>query len=376
MQTLLWTCVMLLGADSRQISNGTNLTGNDWSTHESSSQDVLHPKSGRIMGTRTRLSASMLSLREETSWVRGTAWLIKYDETDDRFDATAYKGLYRLAIRDEQDVMVIVLSFIKRYEMSGYISDAQSTKWSLSTSYLPVGGEFVLTLEQGNRIPDDGLELSFERAYYVDEEGDETTRRDSPYTFSERILGTGSVKTLRSPEFAEIGQTLELAKGDIFQSDIPLKMPPTFKARAATAPPKAEDPAVAILDKAAEAYKNADYRRSVTLYTAALELAPDDPRALNGLAWILATCPDASVRNGRLAVMYAQKACQLTSRENPDTVDTLAAAFAEVGDFPRAIRAQTLALEQYEASEKNDAERRLRSYQNGRPWREDPREAP
>jgi hypothetical protein len=58
---------------------------------------------------------------------------------------------------------------------------------------------------------------------------------------------------------------------------------------------------------------------------------------LNNLAWLLATCPQASVRNGPEAVQLAEKACQLTRYQTTALVGTLAAAYAEAGRFDDAI---------------------------------------
>lgn len=62
------------------------------------------------------------------------------------------------------------------------------------------------------------------------------------------------------------------------------------------------------------------------------------------LAWILATDSDASLRNGVEAVRLAEQACTLTKRQNPEALDTLAAAYAEIGKFDEAVKAQQAAL--------------------------------
>jgi tetratricopeptide (TPR) repeat protein len=65
--------------------------------------------------------------------------------------------------------------------------------------------------------------------------------------------------------------------------------------------------------------------------------APDSPRMLDELAWLLATFPDSNVRDGNEAVRVAERACNLTNRRVPAFLATLAAAYAEAGDFSRAV---------------------------------------
>lgn len=66
--------------------------------------------------------------------------------------------------------------------------------------------------------------------------------------------------------------------------------------------------------------------------------------ALNRRGWLRATCPDASIRNGRAAVDDAKKACNLTKWKEATKIDTLAAASAEAGDFDAAVRYEQQAM--------------------------------
>jgi tetratricopeptide (TPR) repeat protein len=79
-------------------------------------------------------------------------------------------------------------------------------------------------------------------------------------------------------------------------------------------------------------------REAVTQYSRALELNRDDVEAQNNLAWVLATCPDAAVRNGLQAVAIAERADSLTMRKSPVIGATLAAAYAECGRFADAVK--------------------------------------
>lgn len=65
--------------------------------------------------------------------------------------------------------------------------------------------------------------------------------------------------------------------------------------------------------------------------------APDSPRMLDELAWLLATYPNSNARDGAEAVRLAERACELSNRRVPAFLATLAAAYAETGDFPSAV---------------------------------------
>ena len=78
---------------------------------------------------------------------------------------------------------------------------------------------------------------------------------------------------------------------------------------------------------------------AITHYQKALQIKPDSPGVLNNLAWLLATCPDAHLRDGVQAVKYAERACELTHYGVAPLVGTLAAAYAEAGRYDDAIAA-------------------------------------
>jgi tetratricopeptide (TPR) repeat protein len=104
--------------------------------------------------------------------------------------------------------------------------------------------------------------------------------------------------------------------------------------------------------------------------------APDSPRMLDELAWLLATYPDSQTRDGAEAVRLAERACVLTERRIPALLDTLAAAYAEAGDFPRAINAAEEALNRARSSGDRDAaklsEAILASLRENLPYRDKP----
>jgi tetratricopeptide (TPR) repeat protein len=78
---------------------------------------------------------------------------------------------------------------------------------------------------------------------------------------------------------------------------------------------------------------------AITRCQKTLQIKPDSPEVLNNLAWLLATCPDAHVRDGVQAVQYAERACELTHYGVTLLVGTLAAAYAEAGRYDDAMAA-------------------------------------
>ena len=123
-----------------------------------------------------------------------------------------------------------------------------------------------------------------------------------------------------------------------------------------------------------------EYAGAVQDLQAALRINPKSADACNALAWLRATAPVAAVRDGREGVRIAQQALALGTRNTHSHLDTLAAAYAESGDFAQAVacqkRAMTLA-----ASEIADpmiarqfqtkAADRLQLYERGQPYHAD-----
>jgi HemY protein len=109
-------------------------------------------------------------------------------------------------------------------------------------------------------------------------------------------------------------------------------------------------------------------------YRQVLEMKPDWGMAANTLAWLLATDKAKDVRDGDAALKWAQIAVQGQQRNNPEYLDTLAAAYAETGQYEKAVRIVRQALSLARASgdtELSDTiEGRLRLYQSGRPFHE------
>lgn len=115
-------------------------------------------------------------------------------------------------------------------------------------------------------------------------------------------------------------------------------------------------------------------QEAVSHYNEALRIKPGSIEVLNNFAWLLATCPDANIRDGARAVQLAERACELTNYQKPVFIGTLAAAYAEAGRFDDAIAAAQKACALAEESgaqgllEKN--QELLDLYRTHKPYRE------
>jgi tetratricopeptide (TPR) repeat protein len=109
-------------------------------------------------------------------------------------------------------------------------------------------------------------------------------------------------------------------------------------------------------------------------YEEALRIEPLNARAQNNLAWLLATCPDASLRNGAKAVELARQANELSGGTDPSMLDTMGAAFAEAGRFKDATQTVQKAIELSRAAGRQDLveelEGELKRYEAGLPCRQ------
>ncbi len=136
--------------------------------------------------------------------------------------------------------------------------------------------------------------------------------------------------------------------------------------------------AIKLLPPEAELYNNRgmaytalrNYGFAITDYKRALEVNQEEaPQVFNNLAWLLATCADSEHRNGELALQYAKQACELSQWSYYGALDTLAAAYAEVGRFEDAIRWQKRAIAYAPEENKPELQQRLDLYEKKQPYR-------
>ena len=112
------------------------------------------------------------------------------------------------------------------------------------------------------------------------------------------------------------------------------------------------------------------YAKAIENFSRAIKSDSNFDRAHNNLAWILATCPDEQLRDGRQAIEHATTACELTQFQDSGYLDTLAAAYAETGQFDKAVERATQALGLAPDSAKPGIARRLKLYKAGKPYHE------
>jgi tetratricopeptide (TPR) repeat protein len=120
-----------------------------------------------------------------------------------------------------------------------------------------------------------------------------------------------------------------------------------------------------------DAYLNlGDHAAAVEDFEKALGVEPEDSALLNNFAWVLATSPDDNVRDGDRAIELATKACELTDYKTPHILSTLAAAYAEKGDFETARKWSQQAVDMDDKEHDEQLRKELASYKENKPWRE------
>jgi tetratricopeptide (TPR) repeat protein len=111
--------------------------------------------------------------------------------------------------------------------------------------------------------------------------------------------------------------------------------------------------------------------RAIEDLSEAAERAPRYAPAHNELAWLLATSPQQSLRDGRKALEHARTAAELSGWKDAGFLDTYAAALAEAGEYTEAATWESKALELpgFSGAAREDALARLALYRAGKPFR-------
>ena len=130
----------------------------------------------------------------------------------------------------------------------------------------------------------------------------------------------------------------------------------------------------AILTNRGDAHAHqGNYAAAARDFREAIRVSPQLGRAYQSAAWLMATSPDPRFRNAQLGLDAAQRAIQLDGDEDFRYLDTLAAAYANAGQYEQAIETQTKAIEVMKDAEEGSGEaliERLALYQASKPFRE------
>ena len=114
-----------------------------------------------------------------------------------------------------------------------------------------------------------------------------------------------------------------------------------------------------------------EYDKAIADYNEAIRLDPKYALAYNNRAWLWATCPNEKFRDGKRAVEVGIHACELSEWKQANHLGTLAAAYAEVGDFDKAVEWQEKANKLYtDADDRKKGEEWLKLFKEKKPYRE------
>ncbi|MBA4105201.1 MAG: hypothetical protein C0485_05535 [Pirellula sp.] len=111
------------------------------------------------------------------------------------------------------------------------------------------------------------------------------------------------------------------------------------------------------------------YENALNDHNESVRLGPTVAIPYNNLAWLLSTCPDGRFRDGERALTMAKKSFELDNADDPNKFDTIAAAYAESGDFDAAVEWQEKACALAEGGLKESLHSRLNLYKAGKPFR-------
>jgi tetratricopeptide (TPR) repeat protein len=125
----------------------------------------------------------------------------------------------------------------------------------------------------------------------------------------------------------------------------------------------------ALFNHAAILEKKGEWNLALNAYKKAVQIKPDMAEAHNAMSWIYATCQDGTVRNGSLAVDEARTACDMVGWKDWNYIDTLAAAYAENGNYEEAVKWEKASIASgMPATALHEAEARLVLFQQGKAY--------
>lgn len=122
-----------------------------------------------------------------------------------------------------------------------------------------------------------------------------------------------------------------------------------------------------------------NHSEAVKVLNEGLKQLPNSLIMIESLGWLLSTSKTESLRDGKRAYILAQRAVDFTNAEEPNYLDTLAAAHAELGEFDKAVEIEQKAIdlltnknisEGFSDSNLVNYNKRLETYKDKKPWRE------
>lgn len=173
----------------------------------------------------------------------------------------------------------------------------------------------------------------------------------------------------KKPEHPEIKAVANVKPPEPQQVIKTTKIAPVAK----PAKPVTKEPAnpIQFFNQGMAAEIKGNFNQAIINYNKTINIDPGYAQAYNNLAWIMATCPDKRYRNGSQAIEFAKKALSLS--KEVDFLDTLAAAYAEAGNFEKAQTVQKDAIITLIMNNKTDMlpgyRAHLISYGAHQPWR-------
>jgi tetratricopeptide (TPR) repeat protein len=268
-----------------------------------------------------------------------------------------YKGDLNNAISDYTKALEIKKDFKDAYHNRGLIYNKKGN-YDLAVS------DFTKALHYN---PDNSqkFQLIFNRAYAWFEMNDFEKAIDD-YTEAIKIHEMSKLNPSELPEIYYYRAEAWYGKGNLDNSI-------SDYTRAIQKKPNYDK---AIFHRADRLYEKKDFASAIIDYEKAIELNPKSSSVYNNYSWLLSTCPDGRFRNGEKALNMALKATEF----NPNEViylGTLAAAYAEKGDFLKAVQIEEKAISLIKDDNKDlkkfkDYLKAIsKSFKSRKPWRED-----
>lgn len=342
-----------------------------------------------IFGTRTlnadwygwgaSRSFYLFSFRQAESWDHGDAWLISVTADREGTHATACRGTYDFSRRAAVELETLRLEYTFRRIYKGESHRDDPLKWTQivqsELTNFPGNMEFSVPLTD-QELTASRQPLVLEDVSYVDSAQKKTVR-----TYTEGFFGLRTIVDNPTELFGiEESSALIFASGTLGVT-LPLKREYEQQGLAAlkeSPPPGLELRPFQISEAAPRRNSNRrskedikrDFQEELREAEKTLLAKPKDPVAICAVARLLSTSPEQTVRDGNRAVKLAYEACTITNGKEPYCLTTLAAAYAEAGDFTSAIQWQTQAMLRAPVSSRAALQSRLSLYRRSRPFRE------